>query len=403
MRNGAILARVRGTMNGNLRGSLLAIASLLGGAACSDTVTGTPALPDAGMTPSDGGTVSPDAGMTPSDGGTVSPDSGMTPGDGGATGSLVGRWRVVGWDYTGPAGRRIVLNDRNTPVTDPMTGMPTPLRTNGVFFLSPTRMSWAFGTLAGDHFYAYAAPTPEDTGYSATGTTAPGLLDDATNTFTVAGGAPEFRFTRNADGTISLAYMGVGESSRTTLARAPTSPTRTNLNATGVAQLAPVTGMRPLLHPRFALLWDRAGAAGPLETNGAALTFGPQGYAVYFVVQAGAPPAEAQSTAYGVPVATAFTFVYDDRDDNGRYDAATDETRGLGPLVVAWRGEGTPAASFAESPVADLQPGWQIAHLHRDYGTGGSAVVPYDTTVMVNPDTPVSADVLRGALPRLVR
>jgi hypothetical protein len=310
---------------------------------------------------------------------------------------------VVGWDYTSASGRRIVLTDRNTSVTDPMTGMATPLRTNGVFFLSPTRISWAFGTLAGDHFYTYAPPSPDDAGYSATGTTAPGLLDDDASAFTVAGGAPEFSFARNPDGTVTLDYAGDGESSRTTLARAPTSPVRANLNATGVAQMLPVTGMRPLVHPRFALLWDRAAALGPLETNSSALTFSAEGYALYFVVQAGAPPAEAQSTSFGVPVATAFTFVYDDRDDNGRYDAATDETRGLGPLVVAWRGEGTPSPSFATSPVADLQPGWQIAHMHRDYGSGGYAVVPYDTTVTVSPDTPVSAGVLRGALPRLVR
>lgn len=351
--------------------------------------------------PPDGTVIGADV-TPPPDGMVVPPDVPRV--DGGLP-SLLGRWRVVAWDYTSPDGTSTRLTDRDTPIPTP-GGMPTPFRANGIFNVRPTRLSWSFGTLAAQHFYPYTPMRTDGDNYSATGTTAPGILDDAAGTFTVAGGMPVLRFERNADGTVAMDYTSGVERSRTTLARAPSSPTLANLNVVGVAQYRDAAIPRPMRHPRFALLWDRPGAA-PLETNGAALTFR-GAYATYFVVQAGAPPAEVQGRAYGVPAAVAFLFVYDDLNDNTTYDApssvsAGDESRGFGPLVIAWRGEGTPTAGFETSPLADLQPGWQVAHLHLDYGAGASTVTPFDTTVPVNPDVPVSTDALRGPVPHLVR
>lgn len=403
-----------------LRATLLAF-TLGAAAACSDTVSGsagtapdsaTPAdqsapdaiTADASVSP-DGTVISPDGAVTP-DGAVISPDVVADgPAIDGAATSLLGRWRVVAWDYTNATGTTIQLTDRDTTITPP-GGTPTPLRTNGVFTVRPTRLSWSFATLASEHFYTVTPMTADAADYSGTGTSAPGLTDDASGTFTVAGGMPVLRFERNADGTISMSSMEGGERSRVTMARAPSSPVQTNLNTVGVAQLRDVTASRPMRHPRFALLWDRPSSA-PVETNGAALTFR-NGYATYFVVQSGAPPAEVQGRAYGVATALAYPFVYDDLNDNGSFDAATptttgDESRGFGPLVIVWRGDGTPTASFESSPFVDTQPGWQVAHLHLDYGTGSYTVTPFDTTVPVNPDVPVANDVLRGPVPRLVR
>ncbi len=322
----------------------------------------------------------------------------------GSTDSLAGRWRVVGWDYTNAAGVTTRLTDRDTPVRDPATGTTTPFRANGVFFLRPTRLSVAFGTLGGQHFYATTTSTG-GADYSAWGVTAPGLLDEAAGTFTVVGGMTVFRFARNADGTISYEQTNGTERSRTTLARAPSSPALSNLNLVGYAQIREPARARPLLHPRFALLWDRPGGGAPVETHGSALAFR-GAYAAYAVVQAGAPPAEVQGRALGVPVAVAYTFVYDDLNDNGRFDAG-DPRRGFGPLAVAWRGEGAPTADFEASALSELQPGWQVAHLHQDYtrslGSNAQTVVPFDTTVPVSPDTPVLEEPLRDPLPGLVR
>jgi hypothetical protein len=163
---------------------------------------------------------------------------------------------------------------------------------------------------------------------------------------------PVLRFERNADGTIAMNSMTGAARSRVTLARAPSSPSLANLNLVGVAQYIAPSVPRPMRRPRFALLWDRPGTT-PLESNGAALSFR-AAYATFFVVQAGAPPAEVQGRAYGVPTALAFLFVYDDVNDNGTYDLATDESRGFGPLTIAWRGEGTPSATFDSSPFAGL-------------------------------------------------
>lgn len=323
--------------------------------------------------------------------------------------SLLGRWRVTRWEYTPAGGDTIALTDRNTDI-DTGTGEPAPFRINGALTLAPSRLDLSFGTLGSDHFYLYPMPTTPEADYSATGFSLVGLWRDDDATFSLPGGGFTFRLTRNADGTLSLASMESGERSVTTFARQPLERGPATLNLYAAAQLRAPDRSLPFRHARASLAWENpAGpAAAPIETARAALTFR-MGYAGFPVVFAGGPPAEVIARVAGVEVAVAVPFVYDDLDDNGRYDAASgdggagDDRRGYGPLVLVWRGEGTPGAAWAESAFASVVPGWQIAHASRINGEGDWALQPFDPTVMPSPDVPVSPTALRDAPPRFLR
>ncbi len=320
------------------------------------------------------------------------------------SGSLAGRWRVVRFEVMSASGVNVDVSDRPTPVMLPPGSVrPVSLRANGIFTIEPTRVSWSFGALLAEHFYRSAPPSADDEGLSLSGGSAPGVLDETSSVFEVTGGTTTLAFERVADGTIRYTSESRGDRSRITLARAPTSPVRTSLNLAGVTIPEQVTDARTFVHPRFALLWDRPGAAAPVEDHGVALTFNTDGYAVFPLAVAGDPPMALQSRGYGVPVAVGFTAVYDDRDDDRAYTPGADTLRGLGPLVFVWRGEGTPSAAWAASPLSEVQPGWQLAHLHRDWSRGEDVLVPFDTTVPVPPDVPVRHDPITTPIPRLVR
>lgn len=410
---------------------LLPLAVLPFAVACSSTVNTTDASPadappgdtvvalDGGpgpdANPTDGGPSTdegaPDGGPTrdlpdpidvffPGDTGAPPTDTGRPPGDAPRT-PVMGRWRVVGWQGPPDArGARITLTDRNAPYTDPASGIVTQVRANGVLHLEEGRLGLTFGTLAGDHFYVYDHTRTLAEGYSATGFTAPGLLDDDAGTFTATGGAM-VSFDRHADGTISLADRMAGTT--VTFARAPSAPTRATINAVGAAQLHRPMLSAPLARPRVALFWDRPGAMPFVETNGYALMFGVGGYAAYPLVLAGPPDASVRAVVGGAPVALAFIVVYDDVNNNTRLDAGVDVTRGLSPVGIVWRGEGTPSPEFARSPFRDTAEGYQLVHYRADASTGSLGFVPFDTTVPVSPDVPVATVPLMGPSPDVIR
>lgn len=323
--------------------------------------------------------------------------------------SLLGRWRVTRWEYTAADGHTVVLTDTNTEI-DVGMGATAPFRVNGMMNLTPARADVSFGTVGNEHFYVFPMPMTPTADYSATGFSLVGLWSDVTDTFTLPGRAYTLHLTRNADGTISLGSMEGGEGSVTTFTRAADVRGPSSFNEFGAAQLRQPDASLPFAHARFSLLWENpAGAsAAPIETNRSALTFR-MGYAGFPVVFASGPAAEVIGRVDGVQVAVAIPFVYDDLNDNGRYDPSVgdagggDDSRGFGPLVIVWRGEGTPGSQWAESAFASVVPGWQVAHVSRINGEGDLVLQPYDPSVQPSPDVPVSPTALRGPAPRFMR
>jgi hypothetical protein len=112
---------------------------------------------------------------------------------------------------------------------------------------------------------------------------------------------------------------------------------------------------------------------------------------------------EAVGAWMGSQVAVAYLVVYDDVNDNARFDRGTDRFDGLSPVVITWRA----AAPFTAPPGGGHFPlrlvgdGWRLGHVHLDLGLGRADVVPYDGTVAVSPDIPVSRD-LSIAVPNVL-
>lgn len=295
--------------------------------------------------------------------------------------SLTGTWRVVRYEFTDGAGRATTVTDRDTPVVDPGTGMTTPVRVNGMLFLEATHMAITFGSLAMGHFYAYDTTSPMDTGYSATGFSVPGLLDDATGTFAIPGGT-NVRMVRNGDGTIRFEDMGTG--ARTTLARTTDAgPALTAINTNGLAMTASGVTVTAA-HPRVALLWDRLGDNNWVETQSTAVRFVGR-FASYPLVVAGAAPTEAVVRWMGSDAAVARIVLYDDNNSSTRYDAATDGLLAVSPVVITWRAAGafTGSGAFA---LRHVPAGLRYGHAHLDYALGREDVVPYDHGTPVSPD-----------------
>jgi hypothetical protein len=311
--------------------------------------------------------------------------------------AYTGRWRATYFELVDSSGVTYRFTDRNTPFRDPMSGMTIPIRVNGVYTIARTQLSTALGTLASDHFYPVDDPANAEA-YSTSGYTVPGLLDERTGRFVIPGAPTPVTFEPNADGTLTLNDRA--SRSRIVLTRAAAPPPTATLNLQGVAQIRNPMRATPLTRPRVALFWDMPGGATVTETNGAALTF-TNAYAVFFVVQTEVPPYARLIRVGNVPVGVAHLAVYEDINNNRLYDAG-DILRGLSPVGLGWRGPGAADATFTNSSVGELQPGWQIVHVHTDYVHGGSGVTPFDMTVPPSPDIPVSENVVRMTIPDVI-
>ncbi|MDB4928742.1 MAG: hypothetical protein JWM10_1226, partial [Myxococcaceae bacterium] len=297
--------------------------------------------------------------------------------------TLTGTWRAVRYETADPDRGDVVLTDVDTlfPMPD---GTESPFRVNGVLSLSETRLALTLATLSGGHFYPYTPDGAAEPGWSGVGYTVPGLLTATTAgaVFEIPGGDGRFRFERTADD--ALVLVDDDSRTRTTFVRDPRPAALARINAFAlVFQTSPGASFAA---PRAALRWDLPGAEAA-RTADTALPFGPDApYATVAVTMPGAPPPAVVAPVGGVPVAAAFLEGYDDTNRNDRYDPGVDRLLGESPVGIAWRGEGVPTEAFARSAFADLVPGWQVVHLHRDYVTGRWAATPYDGTHAPSPD-----------------
>lgn len=299
--------------------------------------------------------------------------------------TVAGRWRAVRYQYPDPDRGVIELTDRDVIVPLPDGGMGSPFRINGVLSLDETRLALALGTVSSNHFYPFTPTSADDPGWSTTGFTVPGLLTVTAGSvdFEIVGGDNTLRFERTADD--ELVMLDESSGTRTTFARDPTPASLDRVNLIGIVWQDPA--VRPAT-PRAVLRWDLPGAGVFRDSHDVALTFstGPYTYATVPVAMASAPAADLVATTAGVRVASAYVLVYDDANANDRFDQGTDAVLAQSPVGLAWRGPETPEEGFARSAFADLVPGWQVVHYHRDYATGRYAVTPYDNTVAPSPD-----------------
>ncbi len=326
--------------------------------------------------------------------------------------SLAGTWRAVAFEFRNAMGTMVRIADTNTPIPTPGGGT-VPVRANGLLTLGPTRVAEAFGILANDHFNANGMAMAYENALSAYGFGAAGVLTP--DSFVFRGGMM-LAFTRNADETITQTDPMSGN--RTTWARTTTLPIRREIHATGYAQLYRPLGTMPFANPRVALAWDRTGSAGGYTyTNDQPLM---PGGGTGFMIDAVTPPTDAVGNVAGTSVAVAYLIVYDDRDDNGRYDGdgsvgdpdagvtdgggtSSDTLRGRSPIAIAFRSEGTPAAGFSVSTFRDLLPGMQYVHVHLDGAAFGRVTLaPFDPTNIVAPDVAINPDIDRSRIPDIV-
>jgi hypothetical protein len=318
--------------------------------------------------------------------------------DGGEAGvtSLAGTWRLVRLETRTAENRPLTLTDSNTTVSSP--GGSYFARANGMLFLSDTRLSLTSAILVNDHLGVDQNATTDES-VSAYGIAVPGSL--AQQSFSIPG-APSILFVRNADGTITQ-QPGTANDARMTWARVDGLVASGAVGGLGVAvRVSPGGVFEPGTALRVTLAWDLPGSAGVTLTHDAPLTFLPHGYAA-FEVAVNAPPAEALAEFGAVRAAVAHVLVYDDTDGNGQFDPATDVLRGRSPIVIAFRSPGTPSSALRTSPLRDLLPGMQFAHLHSDYTVpGGLGLTPFDPTHPIAPDVPVQPGVLSAPLPDLL-
>lgn len=352
-----------------MRASSLLVLSLatLG---CGSTVILPPPTSDAGTTPADQGIVVGDAPATA--------DAPSTP-DASAVEPLNGRWRLTRYEVDGADGSRRTLTDVDGPIEGAM-GETTTGRANGVLVVADDRLAASVGTLISGHFYTF------DTGYSANGFAAAGLLDQATGRFSAVGSTMGITLQRNPDGTMFITGDSFG-TTRLTFARAPLTATVDRIATTGLAMIREAAPGAGLANLRVALFWDLVGAVPDVETNGYAVRFTGR-FATYPIVLAGPPPEAVRARVGAATVALARVALYIDQDGSFTFNRGVDRGVAISPVGIAWRDD-TPGVDMSATPVRDLTPGYQYVHIHGDPSLGRPAVTPYDNANLVAPDLPV--------------
>lgn len=91
----------------------------------------------------------------------------------------------------------------------------------------------------------------------------------------------------------------------------------------------------------------------------------------------------------GSQVAVARIVVYVDANANLQYDPMADRVLGVSPVAITWRAA-APFMGSGHLPLRFVGDGWRYGHAHEDFALGRFDVVPYDSTVPVSPDVPVS-------------
>lgn len=352
--------------------SLLALTLVTLG--CGSTVILPPPTGDSGTTPTDQGTSVADGAATDT---PAASDASPTV-DAGVP-SLNGRWRLTSYEVENMGGMRQTLTDVDGPLIG-ATGETVTGRANGVLMVADDRIAAAVGTLISGHFYTY------DTGYSANGFGAAGLVDQASGRFTAVGGTGGVTLARNPDGTLTITGDSFG-SQRLTFARAPVTASVERISTTGLAMIREMMPGGGLTNLRVALFWDLPGPVPDVETNGIAVRF--TGRFAQFPVVLATPPPEAVRSRVGVAsVALARIALYIDQDNSLTFNRMNDRGVAISPVGIAWRDD-TAAVDTTNTPVRDLTPGYQYVHIHMDSGLGRPAVTPYDNANLVSPDLPV--------------
>lgn len=305
--------------------------------------------------------------------------------------SLPGRWRLVRFSSVSAGGSTLDLTDVDQNVN--FGGVPTYARVNGTLSLEPTRMVSTVGVAVGGHvFIAPGVGTADAMGVY--GNTVGGMLGPMS--FEPTSGSP-IAFRTLADGTITMnASLPMFGNVVLGWQRIDAFPAVSGLATQAqIVRLAPTTAA-PLAHPRAALAWDRPGqGTGFVMASDAALTFIGNSPTAAFNVSVTYVLPEYTATIGATTLSIAHLVVYDDANDNGRFDEGTgttsgdggttvdgDPVRGVSRVVITVRSVANPSAEFLASAFRDVPPGVQLGAVRDDATvTQGRSVAPFDPTL----------------------
>lgn len=319
------------------------------------------------------------------------------------SGDARGEWRLTTFRFD-LMGAPAMLNDTNRTLPgDPINRY----RVNGTLDIRDDRLAFAWAVLRNDHALISDPTVDIDEGYSATAFFWNGRLDSANRRFVTGAIALDFAFetpdilrlSSERDGWVALFRREL----RTAL------PAMMTVRADGQALQISAGTSDPFVRARAALLWDLPGSAQTLETSSADLSFGGGGVQATYVLELPGPassssgpvPFGAITTVAGVRVAWAHVIVYDDVDRNARFNSSMaggsgpDIVRGVSPIAIAVRLDGTPDAMFDSTPFRLLKPGWQYVNVERNSDPRPAVLIPYAMNNPMRPDVPISETAVR--------
>ena len=331
-------------------------------------------------------------------------------------GSLAGFYRLTSLVYTADGGS-VAVHD-----TDTSLGLYHE-RVNGTMSLTSSSYSFSLAVannmLTGsDHVPANMSmgtpPSLNASGYGYGGTLDP-LHDRFIGPTYMCSAAAVQTFMPNADGTLTDQLAPGVQLIWTPAVNATLGSTFTSGGIAVGAAPVPNTGVFSVfVRPRAIIAWDKPNrGAGYLfpPANDVMLTWQTPPpaspiSAPYSMSFTDPPPVTA--TVGGIDVAIGYVLIYDATSQASTWSGNA-VLRGVSTIAIAWRGTGTPDATYATSAVADLQsPGYQLVTVHP-YITNSMTpteiltVTPLDSTNPIPLDAPVFEDAIAmGQIPDLL-
>lgn len=306
-------------------------------------------------------------------------------------GEARGEWRLTTFRFD-LMGAPAQLNDTNRTLPgDPINRY----RVNGTLDIRDDRLAFAWAVLRNDHAMISDPSVSIDEGYSATAFYWNGRLDSANRRFVTGAIGLDYAFETPDILRLSSEREGWVALFRRELRTALPAMT---MRFEGQALQISAGTSDPFVRARAGLLWDLPGGSQTIESSSADLSFGGGGVQATYTLELPGPatsssgpvPFAALTTVNGVRVAWAHLVVYDDVDRSGRYTPGSDVIRGVSPLGIAVRLDGTPDPMFDFTPFRLLKQGWQFVNVERNSEPRPAVLIPYAMTNPMRPDVPIN-------------
>jgi hypothetical protein len=317
-------------------------------------------------------------------------------------GDARGEWRLTTFRFN-LMGAPAQLTDMNRSLPGDPVGR---YRVNGTLDIRDDRLAFAWAVLRNDHALISDPTVDIDEGYSATAFFWNGRLDNMARRFTTGAIGLDFAFetpdilrlSSDREGWVALFRREPRTTYPVTMV--------TRIDGQGLQISAGTSD--PFVRARAALLWDLPSTSVPFESISADLSFGGGGVQATYVldvpgpaIAAGPIPTGAITIVNGVRVAWAHIVVYDDVDRSGRFNSSMaggtgpDILRGVSPIGIGVRLDGTPDPMFDQTPFRLLKPGWQYVNVERNSDPRPAVLIPYAMNNPLRPDVPISETAVR--------